>query len=143
MSARAGMLYGVLAAIVGTIVTMTARVTVERQRGRGKVARRLPDGPIIVVSNHTSYADGVLLALACRRLGRSLRLLATSGLFEVPILGGVQWNKIFHAMFATPIQPRNESRSPRIRVAKIATSATLSLSTGATREAGPRCNARK
>jgi 1-acyl-sn-glycerol-3-phosphate acyltransferase len=79
----------VLAAIVGTIVAMSARVTVERQRGRGKVARRLPDGPIIVVSNHTSYADGVLLALACRRLGRSLRLLATSGLFDVPILGGV------------------------------------------------------
>jgi 1-acyl-sn-glycerol-3-phosphate acyltransferase len=88
-SARAGALYGVLAAIVGAFVTLTARVTVERQRGRGKVARRLPDGPIIVVSNHTSYADGVLLALACRRLGRSLRLLATSGLFDVPILGGM------------------------------------------------------
>lgn len=24
-----------------------------------------------------------------------------------PILGGVQWNKIFHAMYATPIQPRD------------------------------------
>lgn len=88
-SARGGLLYGVLAAVVGIVVTLTARVTIERQRGRGKVARRLPAGPIIVVSNHTSYADGVLLALACRRLGRSLRLLATSGLFDVPVLGGM------------------------------------------------------
>jgi lipooligosaccharide transport system permease protein len=24
-----------------------------------------------------------------------------------PILGGVQWNKIFHAMYATPLQPRD------------------------------------
>jgi lipooligosaccharide transport system permease protein len=30
-----------------------------------------------------------------------------TGSFEAsfPILGGLQWNKIFHAMFATPIQP--------------------------------------
>ena len=40
-------------------------------------------------------------------------LLAASimqaGSFEAsfPILGGVQWNKIFHAMYATPIQPRD------------------------------------
>jgi 1-acyl-sn-glycerol-3-phosphate acyltransferase len=42
-----------------------------------------------VISNHTSYADGVLLALACRRMGRSLRLLATSGVFNAPVLGTV------------------------------------------------------
>jgi lipooligosaccharide transport system permease protein len=32
-----------------------------------------------------------------------------SGSFEAafPILGGLQWNKIFHAMFATPIRPRD------------------------------------
>lgn len=40
-------------------------------------------------------------------------LLAASimqaGSFEAafPILGGLQWNKIFHAMYATPIQPRD------------------------------------
>ena len=86
---KGAILYGVLAAICGTIVTFTARLTVERQRGRGRVAERLPDGPIIVVANHTSYADGVLLALACRRLGRSLRLLATSGVFKAPLLGRI------------------------------------------------------
>src|SRR6266550_7437808 len=32
-----------------------------------------------------------------------------TGSFEAsfPILGGLQWNKIFHAMFATPIQARD------------------------------------
>ncbi|WP_162942296.1 lysophospholipid acyltransferase family protein [Desertimonas flava] len=84
---RGGVLYGLLATVVSAVVALTARVSVERQRGRGRVARRLPDGPIIVVANHTSYADGVLLALACRRLGRSLRLLATAGVFKVPVLG--------------------------------------------------------
>ena len=44
---------------------------------------------IYFISNHTSYADGVLLALACRRMGRSLRLLATSGVFKAPLLGTV------------------------------------------------------
>lgn len=86
---KGAILYGLLAAVCSTIVASTARLTVERQRGRGRVAERLPDGPIIVVANHTSYADGVLLALACRRLGRHLRLLATSGVFGVPVLGRV------------------------------------------------------
>lgn len=59
----------------------------ERQRGRQRVAKALPDGGVIVIANHTSYADGFLLALVCRRMGRSLRLLATSGLFRIPLVG--------------------------------------------------------
>lgn len=80
-------LYAVLAGIIGTITALVSRLQVERQRGRREAARRLPDGPIIVISNHTSYADGVLLALSCRRMGRSLRLLATSGIFRAPVIG--------------------------------------------------------
>lgn len=82
-------LYAALAAVVGSATAFVSRLQVERQRGRRDAARRLPDGPIIVISNHTSYADGVLLALACRRMGRSLRLLATSGVFGAPVLGTV------------------------------------------------------
>lgn len=82
-------LYTALAVIVGTTAGGLSRLSVERQRGRRRAARRLPSGAIIVISNHTSYADGVLLALACRRLGRSLRLLATSGVFGAPVVGGV------------------------------------------------------
>lgn len=81
------LLYAAAAAVVGVVVTTVSRVSVERQRSRRRAAQRLPAGPIIVIANHTSYADGVLLALACRRLGRSVRLLATSGVFRVPILG--------------------------------------------------------
>ena len=83
------MLYAALAAIVGGLATVTTRLKLERQRGRRRAARQLPDGPIIVISNHTSYADGVLLALACRRMGRSLRLLATSGVFRAPVIGAI------------------------------------------------------
>ncbi len=80
-------IYALLAAVFGGLVTATSRLQVERQRGRAEVARRLPDGAVIVISNHTSYADGVLLVLACRRQGRSLRMLATAGVFKVPVVG--------------------------------------------------------
>lgn len=82
-------MYAVLAAVVGTITTVVSRLQVEKQRSRTVAARSLPGGPIIVISNHTSYADGVLLALACRRMGRSLRLLAASGVFDVPVIGSL------------------------------------------------------
>lgn len=82
-------LYGIAAAIVGSILALVSRVQVERQRGRRAVAQQLPDGPLIVIANHTSYADGLLLALVCRRLGRSLRLLATAGVFRAPLIGTI------------------------------------------------------
>lgn len=82
-------LYAVLATVLGSAAAFFSRLEIERQRGRREAARTLPSGPIIVISNHTSYADGVLLALACRRMGRSLRLLATSGVFGAPLLGTV------------------------------------------------------
>ncbi len=80
-------LYAVLAAVVGSLIGVFSRLQVAKQRGRSRAAQQLPDGAIIVISNHTSYADGLLLALACRRLGRELRLLATAGLFKVPLIG--------------------------------------------------------
>jgi 1-acyl-sn-glycerol-3-phosphate acyltransferase len=42
---------------------------------------------VIVVANHTSFADGILLALVGRRLGRSLRLMATGGVFRSALVG--------------------------------------------------------
>lgn len=83
------MLYAVGAATFGGLVGVLGRLQVAKHQGRRRVARSLPPGGIIVISNHTSYADGVLLALVCRRLGRSLRLLATSGVFRAPVLGGL------------------------------------------------------
>lgn len=85
----AGLLYAVAAILLGGVVTVFSRLRVAKFRGRRKVARGLPPGGIIVVSNHASYADGVLLALLCRRMGRSLRLLATAGVFRAPVIGGL------------------------------------------------------
>lgn len=83
------LLYTVLATVLGGLVTVVSRLQVAGLRGRRDAVRQLPSGGVIVVSNHTSYADGVLLALVCRRMGRSLRLLAMSGVFRVPVLGTV------------------------------------------------------
>ena len=80
-------LYTVLATVLGGLLAVVGRVQVERQRGRKALVATLPSGPIIVISNHTSYADGVLLAHVCRRHGRSLRLLATAGVFRAPFIG--------------------------------------------------------
>jgi len=80
-------LYAVLAALVGSLLAFFSRIQLERQRGRRRIAEQLPGGPLIVISNHTSYVDGLLLALVCRHMGRSLRLLATSGVFRAPVIG--------------------------------------------------------
>lgn len=79
--------YGVLASIIGGLLTVVSRMQMERQRGRRRIAEALPDGGVIVIANHTSYADGFLLALICRRMGRPLRLLATAGVFRLPVAG--------------------------------------------------------
>lgn len=81
---RAALLYTVAAGLLGALVSAVSRVEVTR---RHTPTRRLPDGPVIVVANHTSFVDGILLALLGRRLGRSLRLMATGGVFRHPLLG--------------------------------------------------------
>ena len=82
------MLYAVAATLVGGVVAVVSRLQIARQRGRREVAARLPSGAVIVIANHTSYADGILLALVSRRLGRSLRLLAMAKVFRTPFVGG-------------------------------------------------------
>ncbi len=81
------MLYGVLASLVSGLLALVSRVQIERSRGMVRVAERLPAGPIIVIANHTSISDGFVLAIVCRRLGRTLRLLATAGVFRAPVVG--------------------------------------------------------
>ena len=81
------MLYAVFASLIGGALTVVSRLQIERQRGRRRVAAELPDGALIVIANHTSYADGFLLALVCRRMGRSLRLMVTAGVFRFPVVG--------------------------------------------------------
>ncbi len=80
-------LYALAALLTGGLVTVITRLRIAKHKGRRRAARALPEGPIIIVSNHASYADGFLLALVCRRLGRSVRLLATAGVFRLPVVG--------------------------------------------------------
>jgi len=84
---RGKILYAFLASLLSAVVTTFSRIHVTHQRGRSGAVAALPEGKVIVVANHTSFADGILLALACRRLGRSLRLLGTAGVFAAPIVG--------------------------------------------------------
>ena len=81
---RAALLYAVAAGLLGAVVSTVSRLELTR---RSTPTDRLPDGPVIVVANHTSFADGILLALVGRRLGRSLRLMATGGVFRSSLVG--------------------------------------------------------
>lgn len=83
---RAALLYAVAAGLLGSIVSAVSRLELTRRHVPGA---GLPDGPVIVVANHTSFADGILLALVGRRLGRSLRLMATGGVFRSGLVGPV------------------------------------------------------
>ncbi|HXH77423.1 lysophospholipid acyltransferase family protein [Nocardioides sp.] len=83
---RSALLYAVLASLLGAVVTSVCRLEFTRRSARGG---ELPQGPVIVIANHTSFADGILLALVGRQLGRSLRLMATGGVFGHPVLGPV------------------------------------------------------
>jgi 1-acyl-sn-glycerol-3-phosphate acyltransferase len=79
-------LYAVLGTLVSALSAVVCRFEISRQVGRRGAVASLPDGPMIVVANHTSLADGVLLAIAGRRLGRPFRMLGTAGIIEAPIL---------------------------------------------------------
>jgi 1-acyl-sn-glycerol-3-phosphate acyltransferase len=81
---RAALLYAVAAGLLGTVVSAVSRLELTRRSVRSD---DLPDGPVIVVANHTSFADGILLAIVGRRLGRSLRLMATGGVFRSGLVG--------------------------------------------------------
>ena len=69
-----------------SVVSAVSRLELTRRQVRGAA---LPAGSVIVVANHTSFADGILLALVGRRLGRSLRLMATGGVFRSGLVGPV------------------------------------------------------
>ncbi|MFN2540065.1 MAG: MFS transporter [Mycobacteriales bacterium] len=56
---------------------------------RPSVTGTLPSGPVLVIANHLSVADGPALAVAGQGAGRQLRMLGTAGVFTAPIVGRV------------------------------------------------------
>ena len=108
---RAALLYAVAASLLGGIVSAVGRLELTR---RAVPDAELPDGPMIVVANHTSFADGILLALVGRRLGRSLRLMATGGVFRSGLVGPVVRRLGFIPVLrGTEAPPARSTRPPR------------------------------
>ncbi len=105
-----GLVYAVAALLFGGVVAVFSRLRIAKHRGRRRAANALPDGPIIIVSNHASYADGVLLAIICRRMGRSVRLLATAGVFRAPVIGSLA-----RAVGFIPVQRGSSSAADSLR----------------------------
>jgi len=66
--------------------------------GLGGYVDRTPDAALAGLTYLQFLAPGLLAATVMQ-----------SGSFEAtfPILGGLQWNKVYHAMFATPIRARD------------------------------------
>ena len=105
-------MYAVAAVLFGGVLTVVSRLRIAEERGRRRAARALPDGAIIIVSNHASYVDGILLALVCRRMGRSVRLLATAGVFRIPVVG-----RLARAIGFIPVQRRSSSAADALEPA--------------------------
>jgi 1-acyl-sn-glycerol-3-phosphate acyltransferase len=69
-----------------------------RLRVRG--LEHLPEeGPALLVCNHVSYVDAIVIAAACRR---PVRFIMDAGIFRIPVL-----RTIFRGMKAVPIAPRS------------------------------------
>ncbi|MEL6890767.1 MAG: lysophospholipid acyltransferase family protein [Actinomycetota bacterium] len=83
------LVYGLGTGLVAAFLAVFSRFRIARLRSQQRVASNLPDGPIIVIANHTSYLDGLLLAFVARRFGRTLRMLATAGVFRIPVVGSL------------------------------------------------------
>jgi 1-acyl-sn-glycerol-3-phosphate acyltransferase len=78
------------APVLWRVLLAAARVAtgaVGRLRVTGDVPDYLRDAPLIVASNHIGTFDPIVLVAALSKRGLAPRILATAGLFRVPILG--------------------------------------------------------
>jgi 1-acyl-sn-glycerol-3-phosphate acyltransferase len=67
---------------------------------------RIPEeGAVLLVCNHVSYADALVISAACPR---PLRFVMEAAIFKIPVL-----NAIFRGMKAIPVAPAAEDRSVR------------------------------
>ena len=81
---RAPRLWLFLQILARGVVTLIARLRVT-----GDVPPGLRDGPLILAANHINPFDPVVLAAACRVRRIAPRIMATGGVFRVPVVGAV------------------------------------------------------
>lgn len=58
-------------------------------------------GPALLICNHVSFVDPIVISAACRR---PVRFIMDAGIFRIPVL-----NTIFRGMKAIPVAPQKES----------------------------------
>lgn len=69
-------------ALARVVVALLARLEVT-----GDIPASLRGGPLILAANHISPFDPIVMAAACRERRIAPRIMATGGLFRVPVLG--------------------------------------------------------
>jgi 1-acyl-sn-glycerol-3-phosphate acyltransferase len=80
---RSDPLYACVVAALDLFVRLTCRLTIQG-------TQHLPaEGAAIVVANHVSYLDPVVIGVVVHRLGRRPRFVAVAELFEKPVLGAL------------------------------------------------------
>jgi 1-acyl-sn-glycerol-3-phosphate acyltransferase len=80
----APLLWRALLAAARGVTTAVCRLQVT-----GDVAEELRSTPLVVASNHIGPFDPIVLVSALSRRGLAPRILATAGLFRVPVVGAV------------------------------------------------------
>ncbi len=64
---------------------------------------KIPDqGPALLICNHVSFVDPVIISAACPR---PVRFIMEASIFRIPVL-----NAVFRAMRAIPVAPAKEDR---------------------------------
>src|SRR5215207_162233 len=80
---RSEPVYACVAGALDLFVRLTCRLTIQG-------AQHLPpEGPAILVANHVSYLDPVVIGVVVNRLGRKPHFVAVDELFGKPVLGPV------------------------------------------------------
>ena len=75
--------YSAAATTLGLYVRATVRL---RVHGAENIPRR---GAAVLIANHVSYLDPIVLGVIINRLGRRVRFIAVNELFQKPLLGSM------------------------------------------------------